>query len=245
MFLILVVVTTLYLTKYVIDYSFIMDQISLASGVASIILAIVAIIYAFFQSYESGKQSESLQDLLSQVSRKVEEIGPLKQEVADTKQEVKRSLMELQGSLASSYQQFDSQVKEKGQDLGSKAGEIYKSFFNNYIQNAIKEVNEQPQTVTRDLKKMQDFHVILTTQNFKEKRELNDQTAVEYIKYFREKSSIGAIASNIVIFSDYTGVSFTLSFFEDKQWSAKEVQNVIGNYHIQGLSVFTVAKLIY
>jgi hypothetical protein len=202
---VVVFVATLYLKKYVVDYSLIMDQISLASSLISIILAIVAIIYAFLQSIDSGKQSKTIEILLSKMSQKVDEIGPLKQEVLDSKREITQVLGRLNGSLESSYRQFDNQVKKSGKDLGSNTGELYKSFFVNYLKVAINDINKSEQNVVNNL--FQEFHVTLVTDDYKENKDLHDNIMIEYVKYFREKTNnSSAIGSNLTVFSGYTGL---------------------------------------
>jgi hypothetical protein len=244
LFFVVVFVVTLYLKKYVVDYSLIMDQISLASSLISIILAIVAIIYAFLQSIDSGKQSRTIEILLSKMGQKVDEIGPLKQEVLDSKREITQVLGQLNESLESSYQQFDNQVKKSGKDLGSNAGELYKSFFENYLKTAINDISKRDQSVVSKL--IQEFHVTLVTDSYKGNKDLHDNIPIEYVKYFREiTNNSSAIGSNMIVFSDYTGLSFTLSFKDEKKWDANEIKQILEKYHSHGLSIFTVAKLFY
>ncbi|MGD6876148.1 hypothetical protein [Bacillus infantis] len=241
----LIALTVIFISVKVTDPSTLINQISLVSGIASIILAFVAIIYAFFQSYSSGKQNKSLEDLVSKISNKVEEIGPLKQEVLDSKETIKRFVLNLEGSLSQSFQQIDSQIKQNDIELASNMGEIYKSFFKSYLQNVIQEVSNSDEIVGPKHNKFQDFYVILTTKSWQGNKDLNDEIPLEYIDLFRKQTSIWTIASNINVFADYTGLSFTLSINEKNKWTAQEVKEVIENHNREDLNVFTVAELIY
>lgn len=227
------------------DSATLINQISLVSGVTSIILAFVAIIYAFFQSYSSGRQNKSLENLLSKVSDKVDEIGPLKKEVVDSKKEITQFLSKLDGSLAKSFQQFDKQIKNSGIEMGSNAGEIYQHFVKDYLQSIINDVNLNSTLHEKNQKVVQDFHVILTPKKYQANAEFDEDIADEYLEFFSKETSIWTIGSNVTVYTQGMGLSFTLSVRDNREWTAQEIKKVIDKKHHNELIVFTVAKLIY
>jgi hypothetical protein len=253
LFLALILVSVIYLNNNVIDYSIIMDQISLASGVSSILLAIIAILYAFFQSYESAKQKDSLEKLLSEISNKANEIGTVKQEVINSKKEITSAVLQIASSYSSSFDQLDTDIKKADSVNSKNISEMYKSLFNNLIESTLKEVDEHKfQGKTSNMKKSQEFYVTVTTKDFKPNQALIDgiDLSIPFIKHFRTHvktdMTLPAISSNYTVFSDYLGYSFNLSFIdENKQWSVQEVKHILSTLEIEGFNVFSVAELFY
>ncbi|MGE8015282.1 hypothetical protein [Bacillus mycoides] len=237
-----IIITGLYLKKNVIKYNFIMEQISFASSIVSILLAIIAIIYAFVQSYQSGIQNQAMQNLLTLISTKVEGINVVKEEVANSKLEIKTELAKMHAIFHASSEQIDSHADIEPIDKY----QAFKSFTDSYFKNAIKETSSPTSAETNNV---QDFHVIFTAKVFEDTYlETVDayDVADEYIMYFRKQSSLSAISSNTLKFSDYTGMSITLSFKDaTKEWTAKEVKEILDTYEHSNLKIFTVAKLNY
>ncbi|MET1177553.1 hypothetical protein ABG775_06205 [Peribacillus simplex] len=85
-----IILTTLLVLAFIFikvtDSTTLVNQISLVSGVTSIILSVVAIIYAFIQSYSSSKQNTTVNNALDKVSDKVNELVTLKTDIADLKE---------------------------------------------------------------------------------------------------------------------------------------------------------------
>ncbi|QDQ03161.1 hypothetical protein FOH38_23470 [Lysinibacillus fusiformis] len=67
------------------DSQQIINEVSLWSGIASIILAIVAIGFAFLQSYQSTKQSIEVYNALEKINEKVKGINDIKSQVSEIK----------------------------------------------------------------------------------------------------------------------------------------------------------------
>lgn len=73
------------------DSQQIINEVSLLSGLSSITLAIVAIGYAFLQSYQSSKESIIVLKTLEKIDEKVKEISDIKnhvKEISDIKDQV-------------------------------------------------------------------------------------------------------------------------------------------------------------
>ncbi|MGW6383234.1 hypothetical protein [Peribacillus butanolivorans] len=85
-----IILTTILVLAFIFikvtDSTTLVNQISLISGVTSIILSFVAIIYAFIQSYSSSKQNTTVNIALEKVSEKVDELVTLKTDIADLKE---------------------------------------------------------------------------------------------------------------------------------------------------------------
>jgi hypothetical protein len=68
-------------------YKEVIDQMSLVASISSILLALVAIVYAFFQTFSSSKQGEQLQNTLSNIDKKINELNEIKDEFGVIKDE--------------------------------------------------------------------------------------------------------------------------------------------------------------
>ncbi|WP_312123681.1 hypothetical protein [Lysinibacillus boronitolerans] len=64
------------------------NQISLVGSVSSILLALIAIGYAFFQANNSSWENKQMLDTLSRVNEKVEELGIIKDEMVLIKNDI-------------------------------------------------------------------------------------------------------------------------------------------------------------
>jgi hypothetical protein len=67
------------------DSKILVDQISFASSIASIILAVVAMIYAFFQTKESSSQNVIVQETLHKISQRVDELMAIRGDISEFK----------------------------------------------------------------------------------------------------------------------------------------------------------------
>ncbi|MEK3727178.1 MULTISPECIES: hypothetical protein [unclassified Lysinibacillus] len=67
------------------DSQQIINEVSLWSGLASIVLAIVAIGFAFLQSYQSTKQSIEVSAALEKINEKVKGISDIQNQVSEIK----------------------------------------------------------------------------------------------------------------------------------------------------------------
>ncbi|MGF7035773.1 hypothetical protein J2T17_006808 [Paenibacillus mucilaginosus] len=69
------------------DTQDVINQVSLISSVSSILLALVAIIYAFFQTLDSKKQGDAQQRTLEKIELQINELGKIKDEFSHIKNE--------------------------------------------------------------------------------------------------------------------------------------------------------------
>ncbi|MBU8733447.1 hypothetical protein KM915_25885 [Cytobacillus oceanisediminis] len=92
----------------VTDSGTLINQISLVSGVTSIILAFVAIIYAFIQSYNATKQNSAINGTLEKVSLKVNELITLKTDIADLKENLPLKLTHLIQNIEETKESVES-----------------------------------------------------------------------------------------------------------------------------------------
>lgn len=114
----LVILTVCLVTWKFKDSQDIINQISLVSSVSSILLALVAIIYAFFQTLASTKQNDQMQSTLSNINKKITELGDIKDEFSQIKDEFnsfressKSDKLEILGMI-SQYQELIRQNNE-------------------------------------------------------------------------------------------------------------------------------------
>jgi hypothetical protein len=120
------------LTK-VLDTQDIINQISLVSSITSIILALVAIIYAFFQNYSSSQQSGLLHEMLTKINQKIEELVSLKTDVANLRSDLANQLSTVLGGVEDTKEA----IEVSGPDDDNK-GEIYKKL--SLLENTIKDM---------------------------------------------------------------------------------------------------------
>ncbi|WP_134705105.1 hypothetical protein [Ammoniphilus sp. YIM 78166] len=95
------------------DNTILVNQISLASGFASIILAVVAIIYAFYQSKTSSEKDVLVQSVLIKIRDKVDEL-----------EVISHQLTSLQESWQSSSSNMLGVMQEMNASIGSLSSEV-------------------------------------------------------------------------------------------------------------------------
>lgn len=114
--LLLLGMITIFTTGIMIGGKVLIDQISFASSLTSIILAIMAMIYAFFQARESSQQNVQVQSSLNKIDDKVFELFTMKEDVSSLKKDI-----ELQSEGVSSS---ISDMKEVIEEIKETAGEL-------------------------------------------------------------------------------------------------------------------------
>ena len=72
-------------------YNDAVNTISIASSLASILLAIIAIGYAFFQSNESSRQNDKLDATLRHINEKIVELLSIKSKIDEMQSQVQNS----------------------------------------------------------------------------------------------------------------------------------------------------------
>ncbi|MFC4778218.1 hypothetical protein ACFO9Q_15570 [Paenibacillus sp. GCM10023252] len=92
------------------DAKELIDQISFAATLSSILLAIVAMVYSYVQSYESSAQNRMVQSALSSIVDKVDEVSHIRDELALIRQDAKAGNDNLLQSLHRYADQVDDHI---------------------------------------------------------------------------------------------------------------------------------------
>lgn len=128
------------------DTAVIVNQISLVSSFTSIILALVAIIYAFFQSYSSSQQNQMLHDTLNKINQKIEELVSIKTDVADLRSELTNQLTTVLGGLEDTKATLDeTDYDNNKEELNKKLSTLEDSIKNIILKNYLSS-SEHPNT---------------------------------------------------------------------------------------------------
>jgi len=146
---------TILITKVVIEGQVLIDQISFASSITSIILAVMAMIYAFFQSRESSQQNVQVQNSLGKIDEKIIELISIKEEFSSL-----RIDLEVQSTgVNSAIEEFKGLMENvKDTNLNSDNLEDYASKFKNKIEEIEVDLNK-----IQENKKKIDKGIIYTT----------------------------------------------------------------------------------
>lgn len=99
--------------------SILVNQISLVGSVSSILLALIAIGYAFFQANNSSWENRQMLDTLSRVNEKVEELGDIKDELSNLKETSNDSMSNMMEAISVlptklNFEGFAEILKEQG-----------------------------------------------------------------------------------------------------------------------------------
>jgi len=109
------------------DAGVLINQISLGSSIASIILAFLAIIYAFIQSNEATRNSFSMQEILKTISNKVAELSRiedtltlLRNDMISSRRNIVQAISTIKTSFNSLKKDVQDMAEEKGEDQDFK-----------------------------------------------------------------------------------------------------------------------------
>ncbi|MEF7438282.1 hypothetical protein V4V36_13550 [Paenibacillus lautus] len=102
------------------DNQELINQISLGGSISSILLALVAIIYAYFQTNESSQQNTLVQQTLLKITEKVETIGLVRQEMemffqnhSTKNDEIHKNIEAIRSSINQIYQASEGASPEE------------------------------------------------------------------------------------------------------------------------------------
>ncbi|GIN71261.1 hypothetical protein J14TS2_17360 [Bacillus sp. J14TS2] len=153
------------------------NQISLVGSISSILLALIAIGYAFFQTNNSSWENRQLSDTLGRVNDKVEELGQIKDEMAVIKDELSKfkeisndsmsnmmaAISELPNQL--NFDAFSSLLKEHGITIPDNAeGDLkakYQKKINSEVDKIKKEMTRLDSKIETDIANFVNFEVEL------------------------------------------------------------------------------------
>ncbi|OJE32988.1 hypothetical protein BAQ47_25525 [Bacillus tropicus] len=132
---------TIYVTNVVIDAKSLIEQISFASSFVSIILAIMAMIYAFFQARESSQQNIQVQHSLGKLDERIIELISIKGEfstlnsaieeqskwINNSVEELKHVMDDFKEAVEVSQKESDPGLKNKIEEIEKNLDKIQKS----------------------------------------------------------------------------------------------------------------------
>ncbi|MFJ8216076.1 hypothetical protein [Bacillus cereus] len=120
---------TIFTTGIMIEGKVLIDQISFASSLTSIILAIMAMIYAFFQARESSQQNVQVQSSLNKIDDKVFELFTIKEDVSSLKKDLELQSEGVSSSI-SAIKGVVGEIKETAGDLKTPDATEYRQRLN-------------------------------------------------------------------------------------------------------------------
>lgn len=208
-------------TKNLAGNDLIVDYVSFAGGIVSIILALIAIIYSYQQSNQSSENYTETKALLSVISEKAEGINEIKDRVKDTDNNLANLNKHLREQLHTQVEYFNADRK------------------------MIEELAEAKLSSTQAY---QEFTVSLMPQkyDFKNPPEVDAyEEGIEYLKYFRGVTKdVNAIISNALSDKSNFGFSFHIATY-DESLTPNKVKAIFNGYNSEKYKVLFVAKLIF
>ncbi|MGC5773625.1 hypothetical protein [Paenibacillus pabuli] len=138
--IILLMVILWLLLKDQLASSEVVNVISISAGIASIVLAMAAIVYAFYQSLESSKQNTMVQEALTKISSKVDEVVTMRAEFSVFQNE--QSSM-LSGGLENLMQQVNASFENIRDNSNPDEVDNEKEFFNSQAMILLTEMENQ------------------------------------------------------------------------------------------------------
>lgn len=214
----------------VTDTTAIVNQISLVSSFTSIILALVAIIYAFFQSYSSSKQNQMLYGTLGKINQKIKELVSLKTDVADLKNDLTTQLASVLGGVTETKVTVENSVPDENkEEINNKLSSI---------EDRIKDIILQNYMNTNHKKYEYRVHVI-------KKESVEDQEVYEWIKNLTIKLNDIVRESKVAfgnVIIEKNEFNFKLVFYELDKMMHNELKRIIES--IDG-EKFKVTKMLF
>lgn len=139
--LLLIGMIAIFVTGYTSNGEVLIDQISFASSLSSIILAIMAMIYAFLQAKESSQQSLQVNSSLEKIDGKIIELVTIKDEVSllrsifeeqsewinNSTEELENILIDFKGATEKKPKENEDELQRKIEDIEAKLNKIQES----------------------------------------------------------------------------------------------------------------------
>lgn len=214
--ILIIYLTTLKLTKN----SEVVDYISFGGTLLSIILAIIAIVYAYQQGRQSADSYSETKSLLSVIAEHVKGIGQIKTDIAISNEGIK-DVKALTSKISKDIIFTNKESEKFDELLESKVGELKNSL--------------DFQVVT--LPKVYDFKTPQKVDIDKHLKLYLDQ----YIKISGDKR---VFAFNIEESTFQFGFSFNIGTF-DKSMTQNKMKAILETIDNNELEIFTVARLLY
>ncbi|OHR66536.1 hypothetical protein HMPREF3291_01500 [Bacillus sp. HMSC76G11] len=143
----------------------ILDQVSFTSGIISIILAVVAIVYAFLQSREASSQNKLVHEGLLHINKRIEQFTSIKEDFNSMTKVLEKQSAEVNASvekvnnIVNDIQELSTQIQDKGE----LSEDIEKDL--QVINAELKEIKKNNQTNSYN-KYSNKFGDLLSNQNF-------------------------------------------------------------------------------
>lgn len=195
----------------------VVDYISFAGTLIGILLAVIAIIYAYQQGNQSSQSYSEIRALLSVISHNVKDIDQVKTNVALSNESIK----ELTGKVL-------------GQNIYTGNGKEDIDNFSIETKNESKRFLDF-QVVTT-----------MVNYDFENPKKINNEEFIEmYVKQYRKVSGGDfAMAFNALTSDDYYSISFNLSV-SDKNMTPNRVKAILETAPNDQIEIFSVARLIF
>lgn len=214
LFIVIIYLLTLKLTKN----SEVVDFISFAATIISIILAVVAMVYAYLQGNQSSKNNTETQSALTEIKTHVSGIGQLKTDIALSNQGIK-------------------DVKDLTHKLSREV---------NYANKSEKKIDELIDEKTGGKRLSLDFQIVCIPLefDFNNPKKIDVRKYVhEYVTHYRKITDDDGIAFNVEDASDF-GFSFNIGL-SDVSMTPNRLKAILESYHNHEVKILTVARLIF
>ncbi|EOP93091.1 hypothetical protein OB969_00045 [Bacillus cereus] len=136
--LLLMGMIAIFVTGYTTNGKVLIDQISFASSLASILLAIMAMVYAFFQAKESSQQSLQVNSSLEKIDGKIIELVTIKDEISSLRsileeqsewinnstEELENIVIDFKGTTEKNPKENKDELQRKIEDIEAKLNKI-------------------------------------------------------------------------------------------------------------------------
>ena len=136
--LLLMGMIAIFVTGYTTNGKVLIDQISFASSLASILLAIMAMVYAFFQAKETSQQSLQVNSSLEKIDGKIIELVTIKDEISSLRsileeqsewinnstEELENIVIDFKGTTEKNPKENKDELQRKIEDIEAKLNKI-------------------------------------------------------------------------------------------------------------------------
>jgi seryl-tRNA synthetase len=113
--------------------------LSFGTNLTSIVLSILAIIYAFNQSQESTRQNERVQDGLSSINEKITNLVKIQDDLMSVRENINSQVVELSSSIQD-FKEISSSVKDIASQL--QVGDESDSEINKQLQEVLQKIEK-------------------------------------------------------------------------------------------------------
>lgn len=212
-----------FIVKKVTKNEGLVEYISFGGTLVSIILAVLAIVYAYLQSMQSSKNYTDSQIIMNKISQKIESIDEINLNVHNSN----IAITDIKQTLADKMR---NEIK-------------YLNITEEQLEKLI-----QKQVPYERIKGTQDFQVVMTAKvyDYKNPKIINgDEEFKKYIEYYRRVTgSNDGLAFNVDTSAHYLSYSFNMTV-SNPNITEDILKGILMGCPDENFKVFTVAKLTY